>query len=112
MADYIKASDDEILRQLEDARLADKLETSEEWGLVREAMRRTHDKHVKLLAETPPDDAVTIMQLQQIVKMYSESFLPTLIRNYRNVGEFAFNEAKSRGMIGSLLAKFGSALSR
>jgi hypothetical protein len=34
--------------------------------------------------------------------MYAEDFLPQLIRNFQNIGEFAFDEAKRRGILGRL----------
>jgi len=100
--DWDKASDQEILDQLRRAELADKLERSEEWQLVREAMQRTHDKHVLLLRKADPTDTNSIVQLQQICNMYAEDFLPQLIRNFQNIGEFAFDEAKRRGILGRL----------
>jgi len=92
-------TDQEILDQLKRAELARKLEESEEWQLVKEAMRRVHDKHVLQWRKTDPTDTVAMIQLQQICNLYAEDFLPALIRNFEAYGEFAYEQAKERGLL-------------
>jgi hypothetical protein len=95
--DFTKSSDDEILTQLEDARLAALLDDSAEWKLVRETMQRTWNKHVELLINEDPLNEDRVRELQHICKLYGDKFLPQLIRNFKAIGTFAFEEAKTRG---------------
>lgn len=101
--DWDSASDQEILDQLEAAELAIRLQNSDEWKLVHEAMRRTYLKHQKLLQDADPSETKLILNLQLICKMYSEDFLPQLIRNFTNIGEFAFQEAKERRLLDTFM---------
>lgn len=97
--DWEVASDNEILEQLRNAELASRIVESEEWKLVHEAMKRTYEGHVKMLRKEDPTNDAKVMELQQICNMYAEDFLPSLIRNFQNIGEFAFQEAKSRNLL-------------
>jgi hypothetical protein len=96
--DWESASDQELLDQLEKAELAHKLLESDEWKLVSEAMKRTYEGHVKLLRTTDPTITEKVMELQQICNLYSGEFLPTLLNNFRNIGEFAIEEGNRRGI--------------
>jgi len=95
--DYDKLNDDDILRQLEDARMAHTIEHSEEWGIVREAMKRIYEKHVAMLVATDPADKMRVMELQHICKLYSEDFLPNLLARLQMNGQFALEETERRG---------------
>jgi hypothetical protein len=95
--EFTKSSDDEILTQLENARLAAVLEDSDEWKLVHETMKRTWEKHVHLLINEDPQNEDRMRELQHICKLYGDKFLPQLIKNFRAIGTFAFEEAKTRG---------------
>jgi hypothetical protein len=104
--DWNDASDQEIMEQLRKSELADRLLHSDEWKLVHEALKRTHDKHQLLLQEADPRDTELIMNLQLICKMYREEFLPQLVRNFKNIGEFAFEEAQRRNLLQRFLDSF------
>ena len=104
--DWDTVSDQEIMDQLRSAELAERLEQSEEWKLVREAIKRVYEKHQKLLQSADPTETELIMNLQVICKMYDEAFLPQLIKNFQNIGEFAFEEAKRRNILDRILQAF------
>lgn len=104
--DWESASDQEIFDQLRSAELAEKVENSDEWKLVREAIKRVYEKHQKLLQSADPTETELIMNLQVICKMYDEAFLPQLIKNFQNIGEFAYQEAKRRSILDRFLEKF------
>jgi len=104
--DWDTVSDQEIMDQLRSAELAERLEQSEEWKLVREAIKRVYEKHQKLLQSADPTETELIMNLQVICKMYDEAFLPQLIKNFQNIGEFARQEAKRRSILDRFLEKF------
>ncbi len=104
--DWDNVSDQEILDQLRNAELADKIEHSDEWKVVHEAFKRVYQKHQKLLQSADPTETELIMNLQVICKMYDESFLPQLIKNFQNIGEFAYQEAKRRSILDKFLEKF------
>lgn len=104
--DWNEASDREVLEQLRKAELASRLESSEEWKLIHECLKRTYEGHVKLLKNADPTDISTVTQLQQICKLYSEEFLPALIKNLQSIAEFAFEEAKRRNLLQRFLDSF------
>ena len=104
--DWDSLSDQEIFDQLRSAELAEKVERSDEWKLVREAIKRVYEKHQKLLQSADPTETELIMNLQVICKMYDEAFLPQLIKNFQNIGEFAYQEAKRRSILDRFLEKF------
>lgn len=104
--DWDTVSDQEIMDQLRSAELAERLEQSEEWKLIREAIKRVYEKHQKLLQSADPTETELIMNLQVICKMYDEEFLPQLIKNFQNIGEFAFEEAKRRNILDRILQAF------
>ena len=95
--DWDRASDQEIYEQLEKAELAHKILTSEEWKLISEVIRRTYEGHVKLLRTADPTNTARMMELQQICNMYSQEFLPKILKDFRDIGDFAAEEAKRRG---------------
>jgi len=92
-------SDKELLNDLENGELAFELTNSKGWKLIVEAMKRVEKKASEELINTDPADTSKIIQLQQIIKLYRKEFLPTLIEALKGVGEFAFNEAKSRNIL-------------
>lgn len=105
--DWEQASDQEIIEQLRNAELAERLQHSEEWKLVREAMKRVYEKHSVMLRKADPSDTNAVTQLQQICNLYAEDFLPALIRNFQNIGEFAFDEAQRReGLLERFIKSF------
>jgi hypothetical protein len=104
--DWDAKSDQEIMDQLHTAQLADRLEQSEEWKIVHEAMKRIYDKHSVLLRKADPQDSNALIQLQQICNMYAEDFLPQLIKNFQNIGEFSFQEAKRRNLLEQFFKRF------
>jgi len=95
--DYEKLTDDEILKQLEEARMAHAVQHSEEWGIIREALKRVYENHVKMLIETDPKEKDRVMELQHICKLYRTEFLPDLLARFQMTGRFAFDEAEKRG---------------
>jgi hypothetical protein len=105
MEEFIDLSDDELAAHLDNATFADIIEKSREWGIIREAMRRTADRHQKMLLDVPSANAAEVARLQMVVKMYSEDFLPQLLRNFRAIGEFAIEEAQARGIVDDLLER-------
>lgn len=104
--DWDSLSDAEIFDQLHKAELADRLTSSEEWKLVHEVMKRTYEGHVKLLRKEDPTNTEKVIELQQICNLYANDFLPTLIKNFQNIGEFAFEEAKRRNILQRFLDAF------
>lgn len=92
-------TDQEILNQLQTAQLADKLNNSDEWKLVKEAMKRTYDGHIMKLRKADPTKPEAIMELQQICNLYAEDFLPRLINNFQETAAFYHEEAKKKNLL-------------
>ena len=89
-------SDDELIDSLDEGAVIAELENYDGWRIIKAAMENTTKLAEMRLRNTDPTDASTIMQLQQIVKLYGD-FIPNLIKSYRQQGELAFEEAKARG---------------
>jgi hypothetical protein len=88
-------SDDELIDSLDEGAVIAELENYDGWKIIEEAMKRTTQLAEKKLKDIDPTDASTIMQLQQIAKLYGD-FIPNLIKSYKQQGELAFEEAKER----------------
>ncbi len=98
-------TDEELLKQLEDARLADMIHHSPEWRIIHDALKRLYEIHVDILIKTDPNDFKRIHELQQICKLYSEDFLPALILRLRQTGDAAYEVAEKEGILEGMLRK-------
>lgn len=94
--DLLNIQDSEIANKLDDLYRVHKIEESDEWTVIREAMRRVVDKHTELLVNCVPTDSEMIMQHQQIIKLYGEGFIPSLLKALKAEGEQAIEEVNAR----------------
>jgi hypothetical protein len=100
-----KLSDDQLLNQLEKAELADRVQNSDEWGIVHDAMKRVVALSKDQLSKIDPANTVDIIRLQERIALFDEGFLPTLIRNLRDTGEYSFQELHKRRRYGDFWMK-------
>ena len=96
----IDKTDEQIFDDLESGDAAYELTGSPAWNLINEAMKRLEKKASEALLNVDPKSESEIMQLQQIIKMYRKDFIPGMLESWKAIGEFAFNQAKDRGLLG------------
>jgi len=75
-------------------------EESEQWKMFNEACSRVAEKAKMDLIKTAPDNMVRIIELQQIIKLYSNVF-KGLMNSFKQAGFVALKEEQSRNPIGS-----------
>ena len=91
-------SDNDIWQRLGDGEFVYGFETSYEWKLFREACLRVARQAQVELLDVPADHTVRIIELQQLIKLYSR--VPqSLMNSFKQEGIAAFEEAKDRGLI-------------
>lgn len=97
---YNNLDDKELYDKLEKAELASRLKGSSEWKLLEEAARRIVDRAITEFAlKTKADDIVRIIELKTIIKKYKFMLFDELEMLVQE-GEYAFEEAKQRDIIG------------
>ena len=105
-------NDKELYDLVEKANLAEKLMADPTWGLLKEASNRIVERAVSEFAlKANPDDLVEIIKLQTIIRMYKFGFLKE-VEILKQESEFAFQEAKERGVIGNFLSNVKERISR
>lgn len=91
--------DKELFDQLEKAGLAEKLEDSPEWKLLKEAANRIVERALTEFAlRTKPDDQAAIITLQTIIKKYKFGLFDE-IKVLKDASNMLYEEARQRGMI-------------
>ena len=98
-----------LWEELQKAGLADKLETQQEWKLLKEASNRIIERAVKEFAinvtvSPDPKDLAKIMTLQIILRKYKFGLFRE-VDILKEESEYLFEEAKSRGIVGETWAK-------
>lgn len=96
--------DKTLFDNLQKAGLVDKLETSEEWKMLKEAATRIIDKAVyefalKTDVSSEPKDLAKVIRLQQVLRLYKYGLFRE-IELLKQESDFLFEEAKDRGMVG------------
>lgn len=99
--------DDALIDRIENAAEIKELENSRGWKLLSEACKRAANQAREALVEVDPTEKVLIVKYQQIIKLYG-NVLPSLINSFKQEGELAFGEAKSRGILDSFLKRVRS----
>jgi len=90
-------TDDEIEAKLSQWEKMEIFEASEQWKIFDVACKRVAEKAKMDLVQTSPSDTVRIIELQQIIKLYSSVFRG-LINSFKQEGEVAYYEAENRGL--------------
>ncbi len=91
--------DKELYDRLHKAGLAEKLKSSEEWQLVKEAANRIVEKAIREFISADPSDMVHIAQLQIIFKKYKYNLFSEVDAIERE-SKMLYEEAVDRGLIG------------
>lgn len=97
-SEYARMGNEELLSRLDNAALADRLEHSEDWKIVREGAKRLADQAIEQLLKTAPTEQARILELQFIAK-FCRDMLPSIVAYAKQDGFLAFYEAKDRGII-------------
>lgn len=97
-------TDKALWDSLEKAGLADKLESSPEWKLLKEAAdriveRAIHEFAMKTDVSADPKDLAHIIRIQQVLRMYKYGLFKE-VDVLKRESEYLFYEAKERGMLG------------
>jgi hypothetical protein len=95
---YDELDDKELYDKLSQAGLADKLQTSQEWGLLKKAADRIVERAIKAFMVTPATNTQAIIELQQVIKKYKYGLFAE-IEMLRNEGEYVFEAAVERQLI-------------
>lgn len=102
MEEHRTLDDKELYDRLSQAGLVERLTTSMEWGLLKEASRRIVDRAIDKFALSPPeilDDKAAMADLRAIIKKWKYGIFSE-IEMLKQDGEAAFYEAQNRGIIG------------
>lgn len=94
--DYSIVPDSELLQKLDAGVIINDLEQHEGWQLINEACLRTARQAQRELLTVHASDMTKIIELQQIVKLYS-AVIPSLLRHFRDESKIAFDELSERG---------------
>jgi len=89
--------DKELFDRLEKVGLAEKLEASPEWALVKEAANRIVEKAVMEFITSDPSDMVRMAQLQIIIKKYKFNLFRE-INSLKQESTLLYEEAADRGI--------------
>ena len=97
----IDIDDKELVDRVNKAVLAERLETQEEWGLLKEAAIRIVDRAVDQLAgmKLSPDTIYEAMELQIIIRKYKHGLFRE-VEILAQEGEILFKEANDRDILG------------
>jgi len=95
-------SDKELHDKLQEAGLVEKLTSSPEWGMFKEASDRIIDRAINEFAKnTKADDTVKVIELQTIIRKYKYGLFNE-VNSLKVESDMLFEEAKSRGMFGEI----------
>jgi hypothetical protein len=92
----------EILEKLEDGKMMEMCLNSPEWKPWRKAWKYLAKQAKETLLTVNPDDKTQILRLQLQAQWY-DSILENTIKQYRLEAEEAYEAAKDRGWIDSVL---------
>ena len=92
---YDKLTDKELFDKISQAALAEKLETHDEWKLLRVAADRIVERAVRALIQTPATNTAAVIELQQVIKKYKFGLFAE-IDLLRQEGEFVLDELRNR----------------
>ena len=104
MEEYNDLASEELFKRIYDADLAEKLESSEEWRLVKEAADRIVEASIKKFAldvKVGKDSLEDILELQLIIRKYKYGLFKEF-EMLANEREFLRDEAKERGILGKV----------
>ena len=102
-SNFTDLTDRQLFDELEKAHLTERLETTPEWKMLKEAAGRIVERAVTEFAvKVKPDDVTRIIQLQTIIKKYKYGLFDE-IRILKQESEQLFTEARDRGLIGAWL---------
>jgi len=93
--------DKALFDALHKAGLVEKLTSSEEWKMLKEAGDRIVARAVNEFMVTPASDTLKIMELQVILRKYKKGIFQE-VEMLKNESDRIYEEAKDRGMIGDL----------
>ena len=101
--DLNSIEDKELYELLEKATLAERLENDPAWKMLREAGNRIVDRAVDEFAlRSDPKNIEQIINLKTIIKKYKYGIFQE-VEMLKRESEFAFEEAKDRGIIGGFM---------
>lgn len=97
--------DKTLFQELQKAALVDKLESSEEWKMLREAATRIIERAIyefalKTEVSSDPKDLSKVIRLQQIIRLYKFGLFKE-VEILAKESDILFNEAKDRGIVGA-----------
>jgi len=102
--DLNSIEDKELYELLEKANLIEKLENDPAWRILKEAAKRVVDRAVDEFAlRSDPKNIEQIINLKLIIKKYKYVIFQE-VEMLKRESEFAFEEAKERGIIGGFIA--------
>ena len=89
-----------VLQMLEEGIQIRRLQANEDWKLIDRIMKKMAKDAQRKLADIPVkvENHTAMVEMQLISKLYGD-VLGNLIKSFISVGEMAFEEAKSRGLI-------------
>ncbi len=97
--EYSQLDDIDLFKKLEKAELHKMLETSPEWGMLKEASERIVENAIReFVLNTDADNLVKIINLQMTIRKYKFELFAEIDQIAQD-GELAFNEAKYRGVL-------------
>jgi len=97
--EYRTLDDKDLLERLERAGLAERLTTSMEWGLLKEAGRRIVDRATDQFAmKTEVTDMAELSDLKAIIRKWKYGIFNE-IEMLRQDGESAFEEAQNKKIL-------------
>ena len=93
-------SDIELLKELEESALAERLKSSEEWKLLKTLAERVVERAVNELAiKTRPDDIVRITELKTVIRKHKYGIFKE-IELLAEKGPFLYDTARKRDLEG------------
>jgi hypothetical protein len=98
--DLVNEDNAQILQMLEDGVAIRKLQENDAFKLIDKACKKIAlNARMNLLnIEVKPENMTAIIEMQIIGKLY-DNVLGNIKKSFIDMGEMAFNEAKSRGLI-------------
>lgn len=100
---FHEMDDKELFENLQRAGLVEKLETSEEWKMLKEASNRIIERTIYEFAmntyvSSDPKDLGKVIRLQQVLRLYKFGLFKE-VDLLKNESEFLFEEARDRGLV-------------
>ena len=100
--EYLELSDRELFEELQKADLADKLETSPEWRMLKEAANRIIDRAVlEFACKVKANDLPKIIELQTVIRKYRFGLINE-VDILKQESKYIYQSARDRGLIGIL----------